>query len=201
MTLQHPDSLRAILDSVFAAPAYHWVERPEQFTWLRHAWAAATHWLANLDTTHPVTFRIVVYLVGALMLAIVLHAGWRFSHEVQSAAPIGGSAGTGTTRRDEAWYRREADRLARAGHYPEAIQADFLALVLALDARQALRFHPSKTPAEYARESQLAPAAYDEFGELVRRLYAYAFARIPCGAEEFRAWRDRAAPERYAPAH
>jgi uncharacterized protein DUF4129 len=201
MTPQHPDSLRAILDSVFAAPAYHWVERPEHFTWLRHAWAAAINWLANLDTTHPVTFRIVVYLVGALMLAVVLHAGWRFFREVQSAAPLAGDAATSTARRDEAWYRREADRLARAGRYPEAMQADFLALVLALDARQALRFHPSKTPAEYVRESHLAPAAHAEFGELVRRLYAYAFARTPCGVDDFRAWRDRAAPERYAPAH
>jgi hypothetical protein len=201
MTPQHPDSLRAILDSVFAAPAYHWVERPEHFTWLRHAWAAFSNWLANLDTTHPVGFRIAVYLTGAIMLAVVLHSGWRFVRDVRSASPVTEGAASGGMRRDEAWYRREADRLARAGRYPEAIQADLLALVLALDARQALRFHASKTPAEYVRDSQLPPEARAEFGELVRRLYGYAFARMPCGLDEFRSWRDRALPERYAPAH
>jgi hypothetical protein len=100
-----------------------------------------------------------------------------------------------------AWYQQEAEELAAAGRYAEAIQADFLALVLALDARKLLRFHPSKTPAEYANESQLTPAAAAEFRELVRRVYGYAFARWPCDADAYARWRAEADPERYAAAH
>lgn len=198
---QHGDSLRAVLDRVFAAPAYQWVERPEHFAWLRRAWAAVKDWFASVDTAHPGAFQVVVYLFGALMLAVVLHAAWRFLTDVRASEMRSTPGREAATRRDEAWYRREADRLARAGRYPEAMQADFLALVLALDARHTLRFHASKTPAEYARESQLTPDARADFAELVRRLYAYAFARATCGPHEFAEWRDRSTPERYAPAH
>jgi hypothetical protein len=74
------------------------------------------------------------------------------------------------------------------------MQADFLALVLALEAADLLRFHPAKTPAEYSRESRLAPSARVEFRELVRTLYGYAFARWPCGPGDFASWRTRAEP-------
>jgi hypothetical protein len=198
---QRPDSLQAVLDKVFAAPAYHWVSRPEHFVWLRHAWAAVKAWFTTLGDAHPLELRVVVYVAAALMLAVVLHAGWRFFHDVRDTDQATGLSPGLARRHDEGWYRREADRLARSGQYAEAVQADFLALVMALDAQHALRFHPSKTPAEYARESQLAPGPRAEFGELVRRLYAYAFARVPCGPQEFADWRERSAAEHYAPAH
>jgi hypothetical protein len=85
--------------------------------------------------------------------------------------------------RGAAWYRAEADRLAGAGKYREAIQADFTALILALDSRRLVRFHPSKTPGEYVAERS-------DLGGVVRALYAYLFARAPCGPAEFGAWRD-----------
>lgn len=201
MTGQRPDSLHAVLDRVFAEPAYHWVSRPEHFVWLRHAWAAVKAWFFSLDDAHPAALRVVVYLIAAAMLAVVVHAAWRFFRDVRDAADAAPAGSPLARRHDEAWYRREADRLARSGRYAEAVQADFLALVLALDARHAVRFHPSKTPAEYARESQLPPSQRAEFGELVRRLYAYAFARVPCGPQEFADWQAHSAPERYAPAH
>jgi hypothetical protein len=103
-------------------------------------------------------------------------------------------------RRDQAWYRGEADRLAGLGRYAEAMQYDFLALVLALDAASLVRFHPSKTPGEYTREARLSPEAGARFRALVRDLYGYVFARRACGPREFETWRILAAPERYAPA-
>jgi hypothetical protein len=201
MTLQHPDSLRAVLDSVFAAPEYRWVRRAEPLAALRHALLAIREWFQHLQDAQPLLYRIVVYLLIAGMLALVGHAVWRFFTEVRSSGATDGDRPQGAPRRDEGWYRAEADRLARAGRFAEAIQADFLALVLALDARHQLRFHPSKTPAEYARDPQLAPIAREEFRDLVRRLYGYAFARVPCGAADYSDWRERAAPDRYAPAN
>ena len=201
MMLQHPDSLRSVLDSVFAAPAYRWVERRDPLAGVIHAWLAIKEWFNNLQDTQPVLYHIVTYLLVAGVLALICHAAWRFLTEIRATDELDAPIGSSTGRRDEEWYRREADRLAHAGRFAEAVQADFLALVLALDARKALRFHPSKTPGEYARESEFTPGARAEFRELVRRLYAYAFARTPCGPIEFADWRERAAPERYAPSH
>ncbi len=205
MIAQRPDSLRAILDTVFAAPAYRWVHRPEPLAALRRAWLAFKDWLFRLSDSNPLVFRIVVDLLLAATVALVLHAAWTFFRGV--ARTPGGLTPTdgAVTRRDEHWYRREADRLASSGRYTEAVQADFLALVLALDARHALRFHPSKTPGEYARElarePQIGTEPRDQFRELVRRLYSFAFARSPCGPAEFAEWRAHANVDRYAPAH
>ena len=175
---------------------------PEPLATLRHAWAAFKHWFSTLDDAHPLGFRVVVYVLLAFVLALVLHAGWTFFTTVGSADTSVADTPAGFVPRGQAWYRAEADSLAAAGRFTEAIQLDFLALVLALDASQrAAGFHPSKTPGEYARESQLPPASREEFRELVRRLYRYAFARSPCGPDEFADWRSRAAPERYAPAN
>jgi len=199
--LQHPDSLRAILDTVFAAPAYKWVQRPDHVSWIRHAWLAIKDWYANLSESHPLGLEIAMWALLAIAVAIVLQAGWRFFADVRTEDTVQDDHGGPAVRRDEEWYRHEADRLAATGRYAEAMQADFVALVLALDARQALRFHPSKTPGEYARESSFTPEARAQFRDLVRRLYVYAFARVPCGAAEFADWRSDATPERYAPAH
>jgi Domain of unknown function (DUF4129) len=201
MNGEYPDSLRAVLDSVFAAPAYRWVQRPDPFAALRHFRDAIWHWLETFHDAHPLGFRAVLYAMVAVMIAIVIHAGWTFIRSVRAADASPEASRARFIPRDQAWYRREADRLAAAGHFAEAIQADFLALVLALDARHVLRFHPSKTPGEYTREPGLAPGSREEFRDLVRRLYRYAFARSSCGPADFSDWRERATPERYAPAN
>jgi hypothetical protein len=201
MTGQHPDSLRAILDSVFARKEYRWVQRPDPLAALKRMRHAIWQWLTTLHDGHPAGFQVVGYGLGVLALAIVLHAAWSFFRGVRSADSLTAGGGTGFTPRDQAWYRGEAERLADAGRFAEAIQVDFVALVLALDARQVLRFHPSKTPGEYARESRLEPGRREDFRELVYRLYRYAFARTPCGPAEYAEWRARAVADRYAPAH
>lgn len=196
------DSLRAVLDSVFAAPAYQWIERqsPLAFFW---RWVAAVNqWLFDLREAHPDWYRVLVVAMVVVVVAVFLHAGWVFFRTVQAGRRSGAGAlpQPAGDRRDQGWYRRQADRLAAEGRYAEAIQHDFLALVLALDGRSLLRFHPSKTPAEYGWEARLGPGALEEFRALIRAVYAFAFARRPCGPEEFAAWRARALPERYAPA-
>ena len=194
------DSLRAVLDSVFAAPEYRWVERPETYAVLRRWMRALQQWLLDVRESHPALFRLLLGAMILLVLAIFLHAAWVFLQTVRAAGSGGpGAAVAPATRRDRAWYRGEADRLAGLGRYAEAMQYDFLALVLALDAASLVRFHPSKTPGEYTREARLSPEARTEFRALVRDLYGYLFARHACGPREFEAWRAMAAPERYAP--
>lgn len=196
------DSLRAVLDSVFAAPQYRWAEQQRSWYGFLTDWLEALNrWLLALRDTHPLGFRLFLAALVVILVAILVHAGWVLARTLRPGDSTADTPGPPAPRRDQAWYRREADQLAAHGRYVEAVQADFLALVLALDEDQLLRFHPGKTPGEYARESRLGPRAREEFRELVRFLYGYAFARWPCGAGEFESWRTRTAPERYARAY
>ena len=73
MMLQHPDSLRSVLDSVFAAPVYRWVERRDPLAGVIHAWLAIKEWFNNLQDTQPVLYHIVAYLLVAGVLALIAH--------------------------------------------------------------------------------------------------------------------------------
>jgi hypothetical protein len=197
------DSLRAVLDSVFAGQAYDWVERAHPLAFLGRWWSALKRWLFGLEQSQPMVYWLIVSLLVALLVAILVHAVWVMARTLRAAgAPTeAGSGGPAPEVRGAAWYRREAQRLARERRYPEAMQADFLGLVLELDQRGVLRFHPSKTPNEYTYEARLAEPARAAFRDLVRALYRYAFARAPCGPDDFDAWRVRTAAEQYAAAH
>ncbi|MDX2120158.1 MAG: hypothetical protein SF070_03730 [Gemmatimonadota bacterium] len=196
------DSLRAVLDTVFQAEAYQWVERPHPLAFLGRWWRALLQWLGDLERSQPTLFWALFWVMIAVLLLIFIHAAWVMLRTIRSAAaPGGGEAGAAAEARGAAWYRGEAERLALAGRFPEAMQADFVALVLELDARRVLRFHPSKTPNEYTYEAGLAGEARDGFRGLVRSLYGYAFARWPCGPDEYAEWRRAAVAERYAAAH
>lgn len=197
------DSLRATLDSVFADPAYRWIDRPHPLAFLRRWWDALIRSIDGLQSQHPELFFVLMSGLIVILAAILVHAIWIMTMTMRAArSPSEGARGPGPAMaRGAAWYRAAADRLALDGRYAEAIQADFLALVLELDSRQVVRYHPSKTPNEYSYEAGLPAAARGPFRDLVGLLYGYAFARRPCGHGEFVAWRSQAAPERYATPH
>jgi hypothetical protein len=179
------------------------VDRPHPLAFLLRWWLVLREWLASLQATQPLLYWVVFWLLLAVLAGIFAHALWIMGRTLRAAgSPREARAeGDRLVVRDAAWYRRDALRLARAGHYPEAMQADFLGLVLELDQRRVLRYHPSKTPNEYTNEAQLGEPARGMFHELVRLLYGYAFARQPCGAGDFQAWRERTVTERYAAPH
>ncbi len=197
------DSLRALLDSVFAAPAYQWTERPRPLALLARWWSWLQAWLEGLRDSNPELFSWLTWAIFAVLLLIFLHAGWVLWRTIRAAsAPAEQGPGTGAVLgRDTEWHRREADRLAEAGRYVEALQHAFRALVLDLDRRGVLRFHPSKTPSEYTRDPALPPAERERLRALVQALYGYAFARWPCGPVEYRNWRGLAGEGRHAAAH
>jgi hypothetical protein len=196
------DSLRAVLDSVFSQPEYRWVAIPHPLAFLRRWWQLLQDWLTVARERHPELFWALFWCLLAVLAAILVHGMWVMAQTLRaaSAPPTAGHAPAGEVR-GASWYRREAIRLARLNRYPEAMQADFLGLVLELDQRRVLRFHPSKTPNEYTTEVQLDQPSRDAFRSLVRTLYGHAFAREPCGPDEFAAWRARSGGEQYAGAH
>lgn len=195
------DSLRRVLDSVFAQPAYEWA-RPNPLQHLVKWWQALLDWLRNLEATQPWLYWFLFYAMIAVLAAILLHAAVVFGRTLRAAHHAGDAAIVPVARvRGASWYRAEAQRLAAAGQYPEAMQHDFIGLVLELDQRQLLRYHPSKTPGEYSFELKAGDAGRASFQSLVRSLYRFAFARIPCGPSDFERWHHAASAEHYAAAH
>jgi hypothetical protein len=184
------DSLRRVLDSVFAAPAYAWVEKAKPLGFLLRWINAITRWLQGLEGGHPGLFTLLLSVLVVALVAVFVHAGWLFVTSIRAAqAPPAGAGRETAAALTPEGLRREADRLAAAGRFVEAMQADFLGLALELDRRSLLRFHPSKTPAELAGEARLGEDGRRRLGALVGSLYTHAFARVPVGPAEYAAWR------------
>ena len=196
------DSLRAVLDTVFAAPAYDWQVRPHPLAFLARWWRALVDWLFDLKQTNPALYAVVFWVLVTIVVAILGHAAYVRVQTVRAAQrPAAARLADAPARRDARWFRAEAERHAAAGRHALAMQADFLALALELDQRALVRYHPSTPPAEYAREARLGEAARGEFRELVRGLYRVAFGGAAVTADEVAAWRARSDVGRYAGAH
>ena len=197
-----PATFRAVLDSVFAAPAYRWANEPSATRLLRRWWDRLGEWLQTLQSDNPELFR---YLVMGLLLALILvflHAGYLIWQAMRGMArpPGHAPASTPAVLRDAEWYEREADRAAAEGRRLEALQLAFVALALRLESRGLLRYHASKTPAECAAEAQLPQNDRERMRLMVRALYGYVFGGRPCSAEEYRHWREMATSLCHAPA-
>ena len=194
---------RAVLDSVFATEPYQWTPPPPLLQFLSSWWERFAAWLDALRTDNPLLFR--AFLVGILAVWVVIfaHAAWLVWRTVRGAAhaeraPAPDSAGE---RRDADWYSRAADRAAAEGRFAEALQLAFVALALTLEAGGLLTYHPSKTPAECAREARLSGADRDRLRGLVRTLYAGAFGGRAIALEDYRRWRELGAGPWHAAAH
>ena len=187
------DSLRAVLDSVFASGRYEWSQRPDPLAFLRQWWLSLERWLASLAHNHPDLYVALLWGAVAVLVAIVLHASWLLLRIVRGAtAPPSASDASASPRSPgSAWFRAEARRLAQEGRYAEAMRADFRGLILELDARSVVRFHPSKTPFEYVREPGLSTPDRGWLEALVLLLYACAYAGAPCGPAEFAGWQRK----------
>ncbi len=196
-------ALRAVLDTVFAAPGYRWAAEPAPWRFLRAWWHRLAEWLQGLRADNPAVFRLLLLGVLVALILLLAHAAyvvWRTVH-AGSATAEHAPAAPRTPRRDAVWYAREADRAAAAGRMAEALQLAFVALALTLEAQGLLRYQSSKTPAECARDARLVREDRERLRELVRTLYACVFGGRPCGPEEYRRWRESSGLPWHAPAH
>lgn len=184
------DSLRAALDSVFAGPAYRWVERPDPLRLLREWYGRLTEWVAALREGSPLWYRALVVILVVVLLAILAHAAWIFWLTLKGATRAEDAVrpADAPVRRDPRALRDQADRAARDGRYAEGLRLGFLALALELDAGGSVTYSPGKTPADYAREARLVPADRGRLGELVRALYRHVYGAVPCSGADCTRW-------------
>ena len=186
------DSLRRVVREVFARPEYDWVERRHVLAWLQTQWQHLNDWMGRVSEQHPLSFNLVLGLAVLALLLLLVHIGYVIMRIVRPAARTGPGSGasavTGGLIMDAAAHLARADQLARAGRYPEALAHRFMAVLLELDRRKALRFHASKTPAEYIGEVRLDEGGRASFTTLVTALYRHLFGAVPCDETEYAAF-------------
>ena len=184
------DSLRRVVGRVFSRPEFQWVERHRVLSWLLQQWDKFRDWLNRLAEQHPTGYNIGLGLLVIVLVVLVVHIGYVVWRIVRPGARTGARA---TTARpgiivNAAWHVARAEELARAGHYAEALAHRFLAAVLELDRIGALRFHASKTPAEYVGEARLDELGRASLARLVTQLYRHLFGAVPCDEREYQSF-------------
>jgi len=187
------DSLRAALRAVFAGREYRWTEPSGPWPWLVQWWPRLLEWLDRLHVASPVRYYVLFGLLTLLLVAILGHVVWVVRRSLRPAKPVRASGPGPGPVRDAAWHRAEALRLSAAGRFAEALAHRFVSVVLDLDARRVVQFHPSKTPAEYAAEARLDEGGRSDLADLVASLYRHLFGGTPCDLEEWQRFDARAA--------
>lgn len=194
--LQSPpaDSLRAVLRRVYASPEYEWEEPRDPLGFVRELYTALLDWLEAFQESHPVAYLVFLAVLTGLLLGILAHFGYLMWQALRPRAVGEREVIQKVQRpRDAAWHQEEAQRLVRDGRYTEALAHRFTALLLELDARKALVFHASKTPAEYVAEARLDEDGRSALTGLVGTLYGHLFGGAPCTLDEVQIFDRRAA--------
>ncbi|HET9387499.1 MAG TPA: hypothetical protein VFO67_20350 [Gemmatimonadales bacterium] len=179
--------MRRVVDTVFTRPEYQWVERRQPLWWLGQLIGRFFDWLSRFNESHPVGSALLTFVAAVLLVLILVHLGYTIWKVVRS--PAGGATRAGQSGGpvyDAAQHLALAEELARAGRYAEALGHRFLAVILELDRATALRFHASKTPAEYLSEARLDSSGRQSFALLVGRLYRHLFGALPCAESDYR---------------
>ncbi|HTR22058.1 MAG TPA: hypothetical protein VMH88_14505 [Gemmatimonadales bacterium] len=141
----------------------------------------------GLQTANPVAAQIVFWVAVILLVAILVHFGFIAARIYRATVrpPVGATALAGGPLLDAAGHIARAEALARTGRYTEALAHRFIALLLELDRRDAVKFHVSKTPAEYVGDARLDAAGRESFAGLVAVLYRHVFAAVPCDPVQY----------------
>jgi len=173
-----------VIGQVFARTEFQWTEQRRMVSWLARQWQNLIDWMNRLAAQHPIGFDIGLALVVVALVALLVHIGYVMWRIVRPAARTGETrpAALAPVLADAAAHLAFAETLARAGRYAEALGHRFLALVLELERRKALRFHSSKTPAEYVGEARLTDRGRASLAGLVAQLYRHLFGAVPCDA-------------------
>lgn len=176
---------------MFAESRYQWVERRHPLQWLSDLWDRFQSWIDHLNTAHPAVSTLLLWGAVLLLAVLLTHIGYTlwtvYSITVRpKEATARGTAGVLLI--DARTHRARAEALARTGRYAEALAHRFAALVCELEDVKAVKIHPSKTPAEYAREARLDAEGRGTLTALVSELYRHLFGAEPIDEAGYRAF-------------
>lgn len=180
------DSLRAVLRDVLQSPDFAWQERRHPLQPLMDFARRLIEWFGRLSEEHPVAYWSLLAAMTLLLAAMIVHMAWVVRQALRGRGPVTMPAEAVVLRRDARWHMARAAEMARAGEYGEALAHRFTALLLDLQQRGVLRYHPSKTAAEYVSEASLDAPSRSAFQQLVDRLYRHSFAAEPCAEDDYR---------------
>jgi hypothetical protein len=126
--------------------------------------------LAALRHSAPVLFWIIVGWLALSAAAILAHLVWTAVKAARRGddGPAPAAKTKAARPRGPAEWEAEAARLAAEGRLREAAVALYPALLLRLDALDAIRFDPSKTPGDYRLEARKDPAAAGALNAFLR---------------------------------
>lgn len=184
--------MRRAVSEVFARPEFQWVERRHPLQWLSDLWYRAIDWINGLSANNPTLFTLLVVVLVIALVALLVHVGYVLWRVLQPRAAGSVAPSAAAVVLDARSHRARAEELARAGRYAEALGHRFLAVLLDLERANAVRFHASKTPAEYVGEAHLDDAGRATFASLVASLYRHLFGAVPCDELEYRSFGDTA---------
>jgi len=157
--------------------------------YLRDLWNRLRDWLDSFSQSSPLLFNLFLAALIILLVVILVHLGYLLWNVLRPRAASTTAAGAAAPRLADAQaYLERAEALARSGRYVDALGHRFIAALLELERVRALRYHPSKTPAEYIPEAKLDAAGRDSLADLVARLYRHLFGAVPCDEFAYRAF-------------
>jgi len=166
---------------VFARSAYHWTDSRPTWHLFQRLWNALVDWVDSFHTASPGLFNWFLVACTLVLLGILGHLGWVIWRATRpSLATPRPAAGPAGVTQDAAAYLRRAEELAAGGRFTDALACRFIAVLLQLERVQALKFDPSKTPAEYVGEAKLGAQGRASLAGLVSVLYHHVFAAEPC---------------------
>jgi hypothetical protein len=175
-----------VLEHVFAAEDFRWEEPPEVTNWLMGRFHELMQWLQALEASDPTSYWTVMVAASVLLVAILIHFGYLIVKALRfRPEPHAQVERLLAEVWDEKAHLREAQRLSEAGRFAEALGHRFTALILRLDRRHALQFHPAKTPAEYVAEAKVDDSGRSLLNTLVTDLYGHVFGGSPCTSTQW----------------
>ncbi len=184
-----PDSLRQVLDSIFAQARFEWAEKPELFGWFQRLWRWLVDGLDLFREASPIAYRAFLAGMIVLLALIVLHSVWVFWRTVRRSPGRADVPGTLPDEpRSAEWYHLEGERLAARGLFRDAIMTAWRALELSLVDAGAISYQPGSTPREHAVAARLAAAQKGALQKLVSRMYQLVFGAGTTGPDDYQEW-------------
>ena len=148
--------------------------------------------------------ELITYALAALAACVVVILAFRLLTQRKPGEPAAGSAAGGAAPgapeemnalAKPAWvWSSQADELAAAGRFREAIRSLYLALLAALHRRGAIDYHPALSNWDYCDGFRGQAGELQPFRELTSRFDFGWYGRLGADAEGYRAFKLLCAP-------